>query len=295
MKRVTKKDKIINALFIAILIIIGVICIYPIWFVIIASLSEPSQLALGKVLIWPSGFTLDGYKKLLSYPQLIRGFINSILYLFGGTFCMMAITLPAAYSLSRKELKGRRILNFLFIISMYFAGGLIPTYLVNNAIGWINTIWVMVIPTALQVYNLILARSTFESIPDALYESAQLDGASDFRFFLQFAIPLSKATIAVIFLFGALGWWNEYMRFVIYIDNPNLQSVQVVVRQITTQLQNALTSETTLSTETIMAAQRQADLLKYSIVVVVAMPFVIIYPFVQKYFNKGVMIGAVKG
>jgi putative aldouronate transport system permease protein len=290
-----KSDKFIDSIFVIILIIVGLLCIYPIWYILIASVSEPNAVLSGDVLFWPVKFTMDGYKELMEYPQLFVGFRNTIIYMFVGTFISLVVTLPTAYALSRKELKGRRVLNFIFIITMYFNGGLIPTYLLHSTIGWINTVWCLLIPVALNVYNMILARNAFESMPEALHESAQLDGASEFRYFIQFVIPLSKATIAVIFLFCALQWWNEYMRFVIYMDKPNLQSVQVIVRQITTQIESTFVqNEVGGSTAAIMEGKRLLELLKYCVVVVVALPFAIIYPFIQKYFNQGVMIGSVK-
>lgn len=293
MKRKTKIDRIVDVVLIILLILLSFLFLYPLWFVIIASVSDTMAIANGQVLLWPKGFTLSGYEKLLEYTEIWRGYANSLFYLFAGSFLSLAVTLPTAYALSRKELKGRKFLNLLFIISMYFGGGLIPTYLLHSTIGWINTIWCLLIPSSLNVYNMILARSSFESLPESLRESAMLDGASDFRYFFQFAIPLCKATIAVLFLFCALAWWNEYIRFVIYIENPNLQSLQVIIRQITSELTASLSDS--VSTGDAIAVQRQLELLKYCVVVIAALPFVIIYPFIQKYFNKGVMIGAVKG
>ena len=292
--RRTKQDRVTDIIFNIILILVTFISLYPLWFVIIASISDPAAIADGKVLLLPKNIEFTAYTTLLENARIWEGYRNSLLYLFGGTFCMLAVTLPAAYALSRKKLKGRRVLNLLFVISMYFSGGLIPTYLLHKSLGWINTPWVMVIPAALNVYYLILARSSFESgIPEALYESAAIDGASDFRFFLQFAIPLSKATIAVLFLFSALSWWNEYLRFLIYIDNPNLQSLQVIIRDIMRTLSTSLSEH--VSTDEMVAAQRQAELMKYSVVVIAALPFCVIYPAVQKYFNQGIMVGAIKG
>ena len=169
---------------------------------------------------------------------------------------------------------------------------MIPTYLLHRSIGWLDTIWVMLIPNLFVAYYLILARSSFESLPESLCEAAHIDGASDFRFFIQFAIPLSKAMIAVVFLFSALAWWNQYMKFVIYIDNPDLQSLQVIIRQITTKLTAALSNST--SSAEAMQAEKTKELLKYSMVVITALPFCLLYPFIQKYFNTGVMLGAVK-
>ncbi len=225
------------------------------------------------------------------------GYRNSIFYLFVGSFLSLAVTLPGAYALSRRNLVCRKPINTLFVISMYFSGGLIPTYMLHLFIDkyfiWMDTPFVLLVPSALNVYNMIIARTSFESLPPVLREAAQIDGCSEIRYFFQFALPLIKATIAVLFLFSALAWWNEYMRFVIYIDNPELQSVQVVIRQITEKL-TATLSEGGASTDAAAALQK-AELLRYSVVVVVALPFVLLYPFVQKYFNKGVMVGAVKG
>lgn len=292
-KRKGMQDKAVDMIFAVLLIIIGILMIYPLWYVVIASLSEPSAVANGQVLLWPVDFTLDGYKKMFEYTEIWLGYRNSLFYLFFGSFVSLAVIIPAGYALSRRNLQGRRGLNFMFTISMYFSGGLIPTYLLHRSIGWINTIWVLIIPAALGVYNLFLARSFFESsIPEALYESAKLDGATDYGFLFRIAIPLSKAIIAVIFLFSALQWWNEYMRFVIYIDNPKLQSLQVIIRQITQELSEFETGM--LSQAEIQIINRNKELLKFSVVVIAALPFAIIYPFVQKYFNQGVMVGAVK-
>ena len=180
---------------------------------------------------------------------------------------------------------------------MYFSGGMIATYMLHTTIDyyipWMDTPWVMIVPPAMAVYNMIIARTSFESLPPALQEAAEVDGCSHFRFFFQFALPLCKATIAVLFLFTALSWWNEYMRFVIYIESPELQSLQVIVRQITETLTSSL--DETASAAEIAEELRKQQLLRYSVVVVVALPFVMLYPFVQKYFNKGVMVGSVKG
>lgn len=289
-----REDRGINFIFNVILTIIAIISLYPIWFVIIASISDPAAIIAGEVFLIPKQITFSAYEALLDYQEVLLGYRNSLLYMVGGTLVALIGTLPAAYALSRRELKGRRVLNFLVVISMYFSGGMIPTYLLNRSIGWINTIWVMVIPVVFDAYYIILARSSFESMPQELYESAIVEGASEFRYFFSIVLPLSKAMIAVIVLFSALSWWNEYMRFVIYIDNPEIQSLQVFLRQITQSLTASLT-DSGVSFEQFLEAQKTQSLLKYSIVVITALPFCILYPFVQKYFNRGVMIGAVKG
>lgn len=297
MKRKSRFDRGVDLIINIFLVLIGIACIYPIWFVLVASVSNPNAIGRGEVVLWPVGFTTSGYEMLFDFPDLWVGYRNSLLYLFGGSFLSLAITLPAAFALANSRLVGRKIINTFFIICMYFSGGLIATYMLHTTIDyyipWMNTVWVMVIPSSMAVYNMIIARTSFESLPPALQEAAEVDGCSHFRFFFQFALPLCKATIAVLFLFTALGWWNEYMRFVIYIESPELQSLQVIVRQITEVLNQALDS--TVSAGEIAKQMERQQLLRYSVVVVVALPFVMLYPFVQKYFNKGVMVGSVKG
>ena len=293
-RRKIREDRSVNAIFNIVLLLITVASLYPIWFVIIASISDPAAIAAGEVFIIPKQITFSAYEALLEYQEVLLGYRNSVLYMVGGTVVALIGTLSAAYALSRPELKGRRILNFMVVISMYFSGGMIPAYLLHRTIGWINTIWVMVIPAVFNAYYIILARSSFESMPEELHESAVMEGASEFRYFTAIVLPLSKAMIAVIVLFSALAWWNEYMRFVIYIDNPEIQSLQVFLRQITQSLTASLT-DSGVSFDQFLEAQKTQSLLKYSIVVITALPFCILYPFVQKYFNRGVMIGAVKG
>ncbi|MBQ2921914.1 MAG: carbohydrate ABC transporter permease [Tyzzerella sp.] len=287
-----KSDRFTNLIINIILIALGFIALYPLWFVLIASISDPGAVSRGEVLLLPKDITFTAYTSMLENPSIWIGYRNSILYLFGGTFIMLLVTLPAAYALSRKELFGRRIFNFIFVFSMYFGGGMIAVYLLHSSIGWLDTPWVLVIPASMSVYNMILARSNFQEIPESLREAAIIDGASEFYYFARIVIPLSKAVIAVLFLFTALSWWNEYMRFIIYIDDPNLQSLQVIIRRIFDSLTE--TSEFSSAGE-VTAKLRQAEMLKYSVVVIAALPFCLLYPFIQKYFNKGVMIGAVKG
>lgn len=297
MKRKSRFDVGVDLVINFFLILVGIACIYPIWFVVVASVSDPNAIGRGEVVFWPIGFNTSGYEMLLEFPDLWRGYANSLMYLFAGSFFSLAITLPASFALANARLVGRKIINTYFIICMYFGGGMIATYILHTSIDlvipWMDTPWVMIVPPAMSVYNMIIARTSFESLPPALQEAAEVDGCSHFRFFFQFALPLCKATIAVLFLFTALSWWNEYMRFVIYIDSPELQSLQVIVRQITEALTSSL--DETASGAEIAENLRKQQLLRYSVVVVVALPFVMLYPFVQKYFNKGVMIGSVKG
>lgn len=285
-------DRITNIIINIILILLGLLCLYPLWFTIVASVSEPSAVSRGEVLFLPAEFTLEAYTSMFKESSIWIGYRNSIFYLFAGALSMLLVTLPCAYALSRKELRGRKVLNLFFIITMYFGGGMIPTYLLHVSIGWLDTIWVMLVPQMMNVYYMILARSSFQEMPESLREAAIIDGSSELNYFIKVVIPLSKAIIAVLFLFSALAWWNEYLRFTIYIDSPNLQSLQVVIRRIFEDL--------TTTSEFASAAERQANLnkeqmLRYSVVVIASLPFCLLYPFVQKYFNRGVMIGAVKG
>lgn len=294
MRRIRKSgtDHLTDIVIIIVLILLGIVILYPLWFVIIASVSDPGAVSRGEVIFWPSDINLSAYTEMLSEKSIWIGYRNSILYLFAGSFSMLFVTLPCAYALSRKELKGRRGLNFYFVISMYFSGGLIPTYLLHSSIGWLDTPWVLIVPATMNVYYMILARSSFQELPESLREAAILDGASEIYYFVRIVLPLSKAMIAVLFLFCALSWWNEYLRFTIYIDDPQLQSLQVVIRRIF----DSLTSTSEFASAAEKTAQlNQAQMLRYSVVVIASLPFCILYPFVQKYFNQGVMVGAVKG
>lgn len=290
--RKTGSERITNIIINVVLILVAICCLYPLWFTIIASVSDPDAIGRGEVFLWPRGFNLDAYTSLLKDSSIWIGYRNSIFYLFAGALSMLLVTLPCAYALSRKELKGKKFLNLFFLITMYFGGGMIPTYMLHASIGWIDTIWVLLVPSMLNVYYMILARSSFQEMPEELHEAAIIDGASEYTYFTKVVLPLSKAIIAVLFLFSALAWWNEYMRFVIYIDNPDLTSLQVVIRRIFDRL--TTTSELASATERLQNFKRE-QMLQYSVVVVASLPFCILYPFVQKYFNRGVMIGAVKG
>lgn len=291
-KNKIKEDVATNFVINLLLIIFGLLCLYPIWFVLIASISNPTLIAEGQVLLWPRDITLKAYEALKMYPEIFIGYRNSLFYLFFGTAITLIGVLPCAYALSRPELVGRKFWNLLIVISMYFSGGLIPTYLLHKTIGWLDTTWVLVTPGLFIAYYLILARSSFQSLPESMRDAVMIDGGDDFRYFWQFVIPLSKAMIAVIFLFRALGWWNSYMNFLIYIDTPDMQSLQVIVRQIMTKLSSALSEGSTITEQ--LEAEKIKELLKYSVVVITALPFCALYPFVQKYFNTGVMIGSVK-
>ena len=291
--RASKSDRVFNIVTYSLAIIILLIILYPLYFIIIASFSNPAAVSNGQVWFWPKGFTLDGYKALLEAPQLWQGYANTVLYTLAGTFIGLAFNIPAAYALSRKDLFGRRVLNVFFLVVMFFSGGLIPTFLVIQKIGLFDSFWVMVLPFSISIYNIIVARTFFStSLPPDLWDAAQVDGCNNLRFFFQMVLPLSKAIIAVIALWTAIHHWNSYFNALIYLRSSSKHPLQLILRNIliTNQRQFAVTTG-----EAALAAVRKANLIRYTSIIVSTLPILCFYPFVQKHFSQGVMIGAVKG
>lgn len=265
--------------------------LYPLYFILIASISDQNLVANGRVFLIPKGIQYGGFKRVFENDLLLSGYRNTILYTALGTVVNMVLTIPAAYALSRKDFLPRRVLMFLFVFTMYFSGGLVPTYLLMKDLRLLNTIWVMIIPFAVNVTNLIIARSFFESsIPDELLEAAVMDGCSNTKFFLHIVLPLSKAILAVITLYYAVQHWNEYFNALIYLKDTALYSLQLVIRDILVMNQKASASASAAS-----SAVQIAEQVKYAVILISTVPVMIFFPFVQKYFMKGVMIGAVKG
>ena len=275
---------------VAILLIL--VILYPLWFVIIASFSNPADVANGNVWLLPKEWKLEGYQKLFEQPLFWRGYFNTILYTLLGTAVALFVNIPAGYALSRKDLFGRKWVSIFIIVPMFISGGLIPTYLVVKQVGLVNTFWVMVVPFAVSSYNIIVARTFFNNnIPDGLWEAAQIDGCSTVRYFFSIVIPLSKAILAVIGLWTAVGIWNSWFNALIYLTDENLQPLQLILRRLlinNQMLQSQATGE--LASE----LRATADMMKYAAIVVSTAPIMMLYPFLQKYFNKGVMIGAIK-
>ena len=264
--------------------------LYPLYFILIASISDQNLVANGRVFLIPKGIQFGGFKRVFENDLLLSGYRNTILYTALGTVVNMVLTIPAAYALSRKDFLPRRVLMFLFVFTMYFSGGLVPTYLLMKDLRLLNTIWVMIIPFAVNVTNLIIARSFFESsIPDELLEAAVMDGCSNTKFFLHIVLPLSKAILAVITLYYAVQHWNEYFNALIYLKDTALYPLQLVIRDILVMNQKASASASASS------AVQIAEQVKYAVILISTVPVMIFFPFVQKYFMKGVMIGAVKG
>lgn len=291
-KRLTQ-DVFVNILFHLIAVIMILMVIYPLWFVIIASFSNPADVASGKVWIWPKVIDVRGYQKLFEQSQIWKSYLNTIIYTLVGTFVALIVNISAGYAMSRKDLPGRKWINLFYVIPMFVNGGLIPTYLVVKGFGLLDSFWVMVIPFSVSTYNIIVARTFFESsLPESLWEAAQIDGCSTLRYFISFAVPLSKAVIAVVGLWTAVGLWNSWFNALIYLQNENLIPLQLLLRRI------LIANESLLGAATGTMAQelRQlSDMMKYGSIVVSTLPIMMLYPFLQKYFNQGVMIGAVKG
>lgn len=286
------QDKIVNALFYIIAFLMIVIVIYPLWFVVIASFSNPADVANGEVWLWPKKWDLSGYKELFKQAQLWKSYGNTILYTLIGTLIGLVVNVPAGYAMSRRDLKGKKWINIFYLIPMFVSGGLIPTYFVVKFFGLLDTFWVMVLPFSVSTYNIIVVRTFFkESLPETLWEAAQLDGCGTFRYFIQFAVPLSKAILAVVGLWTAVGIWNSWFNALIYIQNEDLVPLQLLLRRILISNQSLLGA----ATGTMAQELRQlADMMKYASIVVSTIPIMCLYPFLQKYFNQGVMIGAVK-
>lgn len=286
------QDKIVNVLFYIIAILMIIAIIYPLWFVVIASFSNPADVANGEVWLWPKKWDLSGYKELFKQSQIWKSYGNTILYTVVGTLIALVVNVPAGYAMSRHELKGRKWINIFYLIPMFVSGGLIPTYFVVKFFGLLDTFWVMVLPFSVSTYNIIVVRTFFkESLPETLWEAAQLDGCGTFRYFIQFAIPLSKAVLAVVGLWTAVGIWNSWFNALIYIQNEDLIPLQLLLRRILISNQSLLGA----ATGTMAQELRQlSDMMKYASIVVSTLPIMCLYPFLQKYFNQGVMLGAVK-
>ncbi|WP_024292358.1 carbohydrate ABC transporter permease [Lacrimispora indolis] len=286
-------DRIFVAVNVSVMLLVCIAIVYPLYYVVLASFTDPVIVNSGKLLLFPESLYLDGYRKTLSYAPIWSGYWNTIKYTVVGTVVSLVSTIPAGYALSRKDLVGNRVLMFLFTFTMFFSGGIIPLYLTISQLKIYNTIWAMVLPVAVSAYNLIVCRSFFESgIPMELLEAAKLDGCSDFGFFFRIALPLSKTIIAVITLFYATAMWNQFFNALMFLGDENKMPLQVVLRNLVLMNQ---AGNVGASAAELVAKQKLAEQLKYCIVVVSAFPLLAVYPFLQKYFAKGVTIGAVKG
>lgn len=279
----------------ALLSIIALLVLYPLIYVLSSSFSSPEAVMSGKVRVLPVDFSLEGYRAVLKYEQVWTGYLNSIIYTVSATILGVVMTIMLAFPLSRKNiLIGTKVINGYILFTMLFSGGLIPNYFLVRNLGMLNTRFALIIPGALSAYYIIIARTFFTStIPDEIYEAAIIDGCSDARFMVSIVIPLSMAIIAVLTLFYAVIHWNAYMPALLYLRNKELFPLQIVLRNILLLSQKTMERVDNIRGE--MAAQGMEALLKYSLIVVGSAPMLIAYPFVQKHFVKGVMIGSLKG
>ena len=269
------------------------VVLLPLLNIVASSLSDPIAVSSGRVLFWPVDFSLRGYEVALSDPQILTGFFNSLFYTVVGTLVSVALTVALAYPLSRKSLFGRGPLMGVVVFTMLFSGGLIPTYLVVQELGLINTRWSLIVPQAIGVWQVVIASTYFRTmIPDELYEAAQLDGCGDLRFLWKVALPLAKPMLAVVALMYAITQWNSYFDALLYLKDADLYPIQLVLRNIL--ILNTNTAGATDAAQ-LLERQQMADLLKYSLIVIASVPVLLIYPFVARYFTKGIMIGAIKG
>lgn len=287
-------DKVFIILVYVLLSAVMLIVLYPLIYIISASFSDPQAVVSGKVILWPVDVTLRGYKAVFKNPKILTGFMNSFFYMGVGTVVNLIMTMLCAYPLSRKEFTARNKIAALFVFTMYFSGGLMPSYMIVSKLGLINTRWAMIIPSAMSTYNMIIARTYMvNSIPDELYEAAQMDGCSPFKYLLKVIVPLSKPILAVLALYYGIAKWNNYFDAMLYLNDASMQPLTIVLREIL--IQNQIDPTMLTDASAMAKLQGMTELLKYAVIVVASVPVLAIYPFVQKYFVKGVAIGAVKG
>ena len=292
--RLTAEDSIFYTVIYIIIALLLIIVLYPIVLIVSASLSSPFAVSSGQVYLWPVDPGLQGYQAVFKDNRIIIGYRNTIFYTVFGTLINVFMTMICAYPLARKGLPHRKPLMFFFTFTMLFSGGMIPNYLLLRDLNMLNTVWAILIPGAISIYSMIIARTFISSsIPDELLEAAQIDGCNDFNFFFIFVLPLSKALIAVLAMQYAVGHWNAYFNAFIYLTKQELYPLQVFLREIL--VMNQIAAGNIVDPEAAVAMQGLADLLKYSLIVISSAPILCIYPFFQKYFVKGIMIGSIKG
>ena len=288
----TAGDKVFHTITYILLGLLALIILYPVYFIIIASFSDPDAVLAGKVVLFPVGINFDGYVKILERTDVWQGYLNTIIYTLATVVLSLVVTIPAGWALSRETLPGKKFWMVYFIIPMFFGGGLIPFYNVMSKLGLINSPWAVILPAILSVWNLFMTKTFFSSsIPNGLIEAATIDGANHFQAFGMIVLPLAKAVMAVMALYYAVGQWNSYFNAMIFLQDESMYPLQLVLKEI------LIATESTVggSGETILEQYRMATQLKYVSVIVSSLPVLMLYPFVQKYFAQGVMIGSLKG
>lgn len=290
-----KKFSVFDIVVTSITFVLVVMILYPLILVISSSISDPVAVSSGQVLFFPKGFTLDGYKRVFQDDNIMRGYANTLFYTIVGTLINLVVTVPAGYVMTKSEVPGIKFIMMLFLFTMYFSGGMIPSFLLVNSLGLYNTRWALLILGAFSVYNCIICRSFFAGLPKELEEAAYIDGSSYIKTFITIVLPLSKALLGVMVLYFAVGHWNSYFNAMIYTYDTKIQPLQLFLRRILILQQSSADMMAGGGDEFAAQQQQVAALIKYAVIVVSSLPLMIIYPFLQKYFEKGVMIGSVKG
>ena len=295
--RKTKKldsDGIFNVFLAAIAILWLLIVLYPLVFIVACSFSSGTAVSTGQVLLWPVNFSLEGYKVVFSHRAVWQAYGNTVIYTVLGSIVSLVVTTLMAYPLSRRNFTGRGPIMTLCIITMFFSGGLIPTYVLISQLGLTNTRTVIIILGALNIHNMIVMRTYFRAnIPEDLFEAAKIDGISDFGYFTKIVLPLSKPVLAVILLYCIVAHWNSFFVPLIYLNDRELYPLQLVLREILNA--SRIDASQIADSEVLAGVANQVEVMKYSLVVVSTVPMMILYPFVQKFFKKGIMIGSLKG
>ena len=289
-------DRSFHAVNIAVLSLILLIVAYPLVYVISCSFSSAYAVVTNRVWLWPVDVTLDGYKAVFEHPLIMTGYLNSLFYMAGGTFINITLLLLCGYPLSRKDLPGAKAWTLYFMLTMFFSGGMIPNYLLVKNLGLMNSRWALIIPFAFSAYNMVIVRTFFKSnLPEDLLEAANIDGCGDIRFFVKIALPLAKPVIAVMVLLHGIGHWNGYMRALLYVSDSSKFTLQLVLRDIL--MLNNMPAEmlAQMGDQKLDEMRNAMELIRYSVIIVGSLPVLILYPFVQKYFVKGIMIGSIKG
>ena len=295
----TRADKIFLIFVYVFLAISLLIVLYPLIYIVSASISNPHLVNSGGMWLLPQGITFEGYRTLLGNSSIWRGYLNTIYYTVLGTSINLLVTLPCAYALSREDFYGRRAFTNFMLVTMFLSGGLIPSYLLIRSLGMLNTVWALVIPGAVSVYNVVVTRTFFQStIPREMEEAAIVDGCSDFRLFMQIVLPLSTPIIAVMALFYGVGHWNSFFNALIYLSDRSMYPLQMILREILIlqdMSSNTVSNVTSEMANMLYSKQQLAQVIKYGVMIVSSLPVIIVYPFLQKYFVKGMMVGSIKG
>lgn len=291
-------DRAFDLVNVVFMVIVVVLIGYPLVFVISASISNPNAVGTGEMWLWPVDVTLDGFRKVFSYTAIWNGYKNTVIYTVAGVALHLAVLLPAAYALSRKEVLAKTFIVWFILVTMLFNGGMIPTYLVVKQLGMLNSIWAIIVPNVVGAWSILVARAFFKAnIPEQLTESAKIDGASDLSIFVRIALPLSAPIVATMALFHGVGLWNQYFNALIYLRDEDKYPLQLILRQILiiNQLsENASAGASAGGVESLASQIKTAELVKYAVMIVAALPLLVVYPFIQRFFVKGVLVGSVK-